>query len=230
MIANILQSWPNQCELCLICGIASEWMGCRRIFGTAPASFFATTDSHHHVGLAVVAISPIVEATGWGCKIWTQSKSFYLDCIWITNYPQLSHDPLDYEKRDPRLWQDCKKIEMQILTIARHCGTIADTQALVLACPPFRAQTWPPAVRLGLIEDCSRIAPFFADCQQIGPIMSGLQKKHVRKIWFPIRWIVAGLDILLQLHCNRDWSICDGLIVLRTYKPEIFLEDHKHGK
>ena len=43
-------------------------MDCRRIFGTAPedrplfASFFANTDSHHHVGLAVVAISSIVVA------------------------------------------------------------------------------------------------------------------------------------------------------------------------
>ena len=120
---NIPQSWPNQRELCLICGIASEWMDCRGIFGTAPedrplfASFFANTDSHHHVGLAVVAISSIVVAATWGCKICTQSNSIYLDCTRITNYPQLSHDPVDYKKRDPRLRQDFKIPKMALSAI-----------------------------------------------------------------------------------------------------------------
>ena len=79
--------------------------------------FFANTDSHHHVGLAVVAISSIVVAATWGCKICTQSNSIYLDCTRITNYPQLSHDPVDYKKRDPRLRQDFKILKMALSAI-----------------------------------------------------------------------------------------------------------------
>ena len=117
---NIPQSWPNQRELCLICGIVSEWMDCRRIFGTAPedrplfASFFESTHSHHHVCLAVVAISSIVVAAAWGCKIWMQSNPIYIDCTSIPNYPQLSHNPMDYKKRDPRLRQDFKILKMAL--------------------------------------------------------------------------------------------------------------------
>ena len=102
---NIPQSWPNQRELCLICGIASEWMDCRRIFGTAPedrplfASFFESTHSHHHVCLAVVAISSIVVAAAWGCNIWSQLKSIYLNRTWILNYLQLSLNPVDCKKK-----------------------------------------------------------------------------------------------------------------------------------
>ena len=86
LIANILQSWPNQRELSLICGIVSEWIDCRRNSVTAPedrplfASFFESTHSHHHVCLAVVAISSIVVAAAWGCKIWMQSNPIYNDC------------------------------------------------------------------------------------------------------------------------------------------------------
>ena len=182
-------------------------MDCRRIFGTAPedrplfASFFESTHSHHHVCLAVVAISSIVVAAEWGCIIWTQFKSIFLDCTWVANYLQLSHNPLDSEKRDLRLCQDCKKIEMLLSIIAGHCGTIADTHAIVLACPTFRAQTWPPAVRLGLIEDCSPIAPFFADCQQIGTILSGLQKNTFGKSDSRS----GGLWQDWTFFCNRDW-------------------------
>ena len=85
-IANIPHPWPNQRELSLICGIVSEWMDCRRISVTAPedrplfASFFESTHSHHHVCLAVVAISSIVVAAAWGCKIWMQSNPIYNDC------------------------------------------------------------------------------------------------------------------------------------------------------
>ena len=82
-ITKNLQSWPNRRELCLFCGIGSEWVDCRRIFGTAPEArplFASNTDSHHHVCLAVVAISSIVVAAAWGCKIWMQSNPIYNDC------------------------------------------------------------------------------------------------------------------------------------------------------
>ena len=85
-IANIPHPWLNQRELSLICGIVSEWMDCRRISVTAPedrplfASFFESTHSHHHVCLAVVAISSIVVAAAWGCKIWMQYIFFYREC------------------------------------------------------------------------------------------------------------------------------------------------------
>ena len=131
LIANILQSWPNQRELSLICGIVDGWMDCRRISVTAPedrplfASFFESTHSHHHVCLAVVAISSIVVAAAWGCNIWSQLKSIYLNCTWIPNYLQLSHNPVDCKKRDPRLRQDFKIPKMAlsaIVGVRLDCG------------------------------------------------------------------------------------------------------------
>ena len=128
LIANNPQSWPNQCELCLICCIVSEWMDCRCIFGTSPEArplFASNTDSHHHVCLAVVAISSIVVAVAWGCNIWSQSKSIYLNCTLIPNYIQLSHNPVDCKKRDPRLRQDFKILKMgfsAIVAVQLDCG------------------------------------------------------------------------------------------------------------
>ena len=119
-ITKNLQSWPNRRELCLFCGIGSEWVDCRRIFGTAPEArplFASNTDSHHHVCLAVVAISSIVVAVAWGCNIWSQSKSIYLNCTWIPNYLQLSLNPVDCKKRDPRLRQDFKIPKMALSAI-----------------------------------------------------------------------------------------------------------------
>ena len=52
---------------------------------------------------------------------------------------------------------------------------------------------------------------------RLGRSCQDCKKKHVPKIWFTIRWIVTGLDILFQSHCNRDWSSCDGMIILRTF-------------
>ena len=130
-IANIPHPWPNQRELSLICGIVSEWMDCRRISVTAPedrplfASFFESTHSHHHVCLAVVAISSIVVAAAWGCNIWSQLKSIYLNCTWIPNYLQLSHNPVNCKKWDPRLRQDFKILKMTfsaVVAVRLDCG------------------------------------------------------------------------------------------------------------
>ena len=73
----------------------------------------------------VVAFSSIVVAAAWECKIWTQLKSVYLNCTWIPNYLQLSHNPLDCKKWDPRLRQDFKILKMAlsaIVGVRLDCG------------------------------------------------------------------------------------------------------------
>ena len=85
--------------------------------GRPLVAFFAKADSHHHVCLDGVAISTIVVAGARGGRIWSQLKSIYLNCTWIPNYLQLSHNPVDCKKRDPRLRQDFKIPKMALSAI-----------------------------------------------------------------------------------------------------------------
>ena len=52
-----------------------------------------------------------------GCTFSTQSNSIGLNCSRVADFPQLSHNPVDCKKWDPRLRQDFKILKMALSAI-----------------------------------------------------------------------------------------------------------------
>ena len=69
-----------------------------------------------------------------------QLKSICPDCMRISKYPQLSHNPLDYKKRYPRLRQDFMIPKMALSAIVASGWIVEAPRAWVGACPRLQTQ------------------------------------------------------------------------------------------
>ena len=169
------------------------------------------------VPIAICLIASYLPRPG---TILLQSNPISLNCDRIGDFPHFSHNLVDCRKQDPLLRQDfddcVRPVELHT-TLDRGWETAPESGLKPDDGLGNQTRRW--AVGLGLIEDCSRIAQFSADCWKIVPILAGVQKNTFGNSDSCSDGLCCDRigTLFLQSHCNRDWSISGGLNIFTPF-------------